>query len=124
MKKKTHGGARANSGRRPKEHKENLIKITCMLRADTVDKLREGAGGRFFGEYLQTHLDRFPPPDRPTYLALTNRQPLMIKIKRRTVPVIVSAGSVNRIKRPPKPLSPKLQAFEKTYNEMLEAEGA
>jgi hypothetical protein len=97
-KKSTHGGARANSGRRPKEHQEDLGKITCMLRRDTIEKLREGAGGRFFGEFLQRHLDRYPLPDRATYIALKNRRPIVIKMRGRNIPTIVSAGAANRIK--------------------------
>lgn len=118
--KPQHGGFRVGSGRRPgpPPPPSDLIKVTCMLRKDTVQKLREGAGGRFFGEFLQTHLDRFPVPDRATYLALKNRQPLVLKIKGRKTPVIVAAGAANRVKRPPKPMS----EFEKAYQEQMLAE--
>ena len=113
-----HGGARANSGRRKKteEDKEIWGQITCVLRRDTIAKLRAGAASRFFGQFLQLHLDRFPVPDRATYLALISHQPLMVRIKRKKAPVIVSAGSAHRVKRIPKPLSPELQAFKARYD--------
>lgn len=103
-----HGGARENSGRPRKLDKAVWGQITCVLRHDTIERLRLGAGSRFFGEYLQTHLDRFPPPDSATYQALLGYEPLVVKVKRRRVPVIVSAGAANRVKRVPKPLSPKM----------------
>jgi hypothetical protein len=113
-----HGGAREGSGRPKKSEKDKEIfgQITCVLRRDTIAKLRAGSGSRFFGEYLQLHLDRFPPPDRETYLALIHHQPIMVRIKRKKAPVIVSAGAANRVKRPPKPLSPELQAFKARYD--------
>jgi hypothetical protein len=113
--KPTHGGARQNSGRPPKQDKEIWGQITCVLRHDTIEKIRAGAGSRFFGEYLQDHLDRYPPPDRATYQARLNREPLIVKIKRRKVPVMVSAGSANRVRRVPKPLEPKLAAWLERY---------
>jgi hypothetical protein len=65
---KAHGGARAKAGRPPKLDKDIYGQITCILRHDTIAQLREGADSRFFGEFLQQHLDRFPLPTREQYL--------------------------------------------------------
>jgi hypothetical protein len=67
----THGGARTHAGRPPKLDRENWGRVTCILRKDTIDRLREGSdNGRFFGEFLQFHLDRFPLPTRTQYLSI------------------------------------------------------
>jgi hypothetical protein len=67
----THGGARARAGRPPKQDRENWGRVTCILRKDTIDQLREASdNGRFFGEFLQFHLDRFPLPTRAQYHSL------------------------------------------------------
>lgn len=71
--KSDHGGARRHSGRPPKIDKEKFGQITCVLRQDTIDRLREGADSRRFGEFLQDHLDRYPLPTRENYLALLRR---------------------------------------------------
>jgi hypothetical protein len=118
--KSTHGGARRNSGRPPKQDKAGWGQVTCVLRNDTIARMRAGAGSRFFGAYLQDHLDRYPPPDYDTYHALLSNKPLEVKIKRRKVAMIVAAGAANRVKRPPKPLSPKLASFLERYNETPE----
>jgi hypothetical protein len=66
-----HGGARAHAGRPPKTDRENWGRVTCILRKDTIDRLREASdNGRFFGEILQSHLDRFPIPSRSQYLSI------------------------------------------------------
>lgn len=97
------GGARTNSGRPQKQDKDAWGKITCTLRKDTIEKLHDGAGGRFFGEFLQAHLDRYPLPSREYYIALTTHQPIQIKARGKRMPLTISAGAANRIKRPPKP---------------------
>jgi hypothetical protein len=73
--KKRRGGARPNSGRPPKDPNwaDNWGQITCVLRKDTIEKLRQGAGGkndgkRFYGKFLQHHLDKFPLPTRQAYM--------------------------------------------------------
>jgi AraC-like DNA-binding protein len=67
----THGGARTHAGRPPKQDRVNWGRVTCILRKDTIDRLREASdNGRFFGELLQFHLDRFPLPNRAQYLSL------------------------------------------------------
>jgi hypothetical protein len=67
----THGGARAHAGRPPKQDRDNWGRVTCILRKDTIDRLREASdNGRFFGEILQFHLDRFPLPTRSQYLSI------------------------------------------------------
>jgi glycine/D-amino acid oxidase-like deaminating enzyme len=45
-----------------------------VLRKDTIAKLKEGCGGasKHFGQFLQDHLDRYPLPDRETYLFRQN----------------------------------------------------
>jgi hypothetical protein len=87
---KRHGGARPGSGRPAKPDPENWIQVTCVLRKDTVQKLREGAGGKqkFFGSFLQFHLDRFPLPTHEEYEAMRQNQPHFRLIKRRKIPVV------------------------------------
>jgi hypothetical protein len=95
------GGARPNSGRRPKINKELWGKITCILKKETIQRLHT-EGGEYFGEYLQHHLERYPLPSRAEYRALLSRQPLIEQIGRRKVPVIISAGGINapKVRKP------------------------
>jgi hypothetical protein len=95
------GGARPNSGRRPKIDKELWGKITCILKKETIQRLHT-EGGEYFGEYLQHHLERYPLPSRAEYRALVSRQPLVEQIGRRKVPVIISAGGINtpKVRKP------------------------
>jgi hypothetical protein len=45
-----------------------------------IRQLKDGAGGgRFFGDFLQRHLERFPPPTRAEYLALIKEPPKRIR---------------------------------------------
>lgn len=97
--KNTHGGFRPNSGRHQKPDKDDYVKITCMLRKDTVEQLRAGSGSRFFGEFLQHLLDQHPIPSRELYLKLGRRN-------------VIIAGVVNR-RRAPKPIAPHLAQFAK-----------
>lgn len=62
------GGARPNSGRRPRDPKV-WGQITCILRRETIEQLRQGCGGaqKHFGPFLQDHLDRHPLPSREMY---------------------------------------------------------
>jgi len=93
------GGARPNSGRRPKENKELWGKITCILKKETIARLQT-EGGIYFGEYLQHHLERYPLPSRAEYQAIVGRQPLIEQIGRRKMPVIISAGGTSTPKVP------------------------
>jgi hypothetical protein len=93
-----HGGARPNAGRKPKDDADNYTQVTCVLRNDTLEKLREGANSKFFGAYLQCHLDRFPLPSHEEYLAIRDNVPLYKLIKRRKVPVIISGQRPRAIK--------------------------
>ena len=81
-KKLGHGGARPNAGRPPKVNPDDFVQINCVLRKDTVDQLRAGAGNKLFGHYLQFHLDRFPLPSHQEYLAMKNRTGLERQIGR------------------------------------------
>lgn len=107
-KKRTHGGSRANSGRPRKVNPEDFVQVTCVLRRDTVEKLRAGAGGKhkFFGGFLQFHLDRFPIPTHEEYIAMKERKQLEKVVgagpRRRRIPVIF-AGNVSRARKPPVP---------------------
>lgn len=94
------GGARIGSGRPRKVNPEDFVQITCVLRKDTVERLREGAGGKqkFFGHFLQFHLDRFPIPTHEEYLAMREGKQLMKLIKRRHVPVVFG-GNVEKARR-------------------------
>jgi hypothetical protein len=61
---------KAGPGRPPKLEKDKRSagqQISVFLRLDTVQRLREGAGSRFFGGLLQEHLDRYPTPTREQY---------------------------------------------------------
>jgi hypothetical protein len=69
-KSKTNGDSSRPGGRPPKINKEEYGQITCVLRLDTIERLKAGAGSKHFGEYLQAHLDRFVPPTRVQYLAI------------------------------------------------------
>lgn len=118
---KKRGGARPGSGRPTKEDKSNWGQITCVLRKDTIEKLRAGAApkegvpGKHFGDFLQFHLDRYPLPTREEYLAIRENKPLYVEVqpfraKRRKVPLIISAGArvrASRIRRPQPRLSKK-----------------
>ena len=64
------GGARSGSGRPRKLDKDKWGQITCVLRHDTIARLKAGAESRFFGDFLQHHLDRYPLPTRAQYLAI------------------------------------------------------
>ena len=61
-------------GRPEKLDKDKWVQVTCVIRRDTVERLREGADSKHFGEYLQKHLDRYPPPTREEYLSMTEHK--------------------------------------------------
>lgn len=111
IKAKPKGGRRPNSGRPLKAQKEKWGQITCVLRLDTIDKLRSGARSKRFGEYLQYHLDRYPLPSWNEYQALLKRQPLITEIRRRRVPVILTTGG-------PEPFLPSLPRRHRTEKEI------
>jgi hypothetical protein len=70
-----HGGPRPGSGRPPKPDRDKWGQVTCVLRRDTIERLRESATPpdapltKYFGEYLQWHLDQYPPLDWATWQA-------------------------------------------------------
>jgi hypothetical protein len=102
------------AGRPPKIDKDRWGQITCVLRKDTIDRIRAGVGGgKFFGEYLQAHLDRFPPPSFTEYMAFLAKRPLELKVRGRKTPVIVSAGAANRVRHVPKARSKEQLAFDR-----------
>ncbi len=68
------GGKRPGSGRPAKVDKDKWVEANVRLRRDTVQRLREGAGSKLFGKFLQEHLDRNPPPSREEYLRLTTQR--------------------------------------------------
>jgi hypothetical protein len=104
-KKAQHGGPRQNSGRPRKEDQDNYTQITCVLRNDTVAKLRAG-GGKFFGSFLQSHLDRFQLPTHEDYVAMKDGKQVFTLIKRRRIPVITGRITV----RPVRHVRPKTKA--------------
>lgn len=79
---------------------EDFVQVTCVLRRDTVDKLKEGAGGKhkFFGSFLQFHLDRFPIPTHEEYLAMRDGKQSFAVVARRRTPVIYG-GKIGRARR-------------------------
>jgi hypothetical protein len=124
MNKNKHGGARQGAGRpviypdKAKRERE-WYRITCVLRRDTIQKLKEGADSRFIGEFLQDILDQRGIPSRAEYLARKLNQPIILHQGRRRVPVIVSQPATSRPRgRPPKALvvnglSARHQSLEK-----------
>jgi hypothetical protein len=116
-----HGGAREGSGRPRKENPDDYVQITCVLRKDTVEKLRAGAGGghKFFGGFLQWTLDRYPIATHDEYLAMRDSKPVYtVGPRRRKIPVVF-AGRVRprKVRRPRKPSQTELlrQQFLKKF---------
>lgn len=96
--KKKQGGSRPGSGRPVKMDKDQWGKITCVLRKDTIEKLKSGAASKHFGDFLQWHLDRYPLPKREVYLALLNREPVTMRIKGKPAKVLMSTGSYGSVR--------------------------
>lgn len=98
--KKSRGGARPNSGRPRKVNPEDFIQVTCVLRRDTVEQLKAGAGGKqkFFGAFLQFHLDRYPIPSHEEYLAMRDGKPVFALVGRRRTAVL-HAGNLGKARR-------------------------
>jgi hypothetical protein len=72
----TRGGPRPGSGRPLKPDRDKFGQVTCVLRHDTIERLREAATppdakelNKYFGQYLQWHLDQYPPLDWQTWQA-------------------------------------------------------
>jgi hypothetical protein len=69
------GGWRPGSGRPPKPDRDQWGKVTCKLKRDTIERLRNSATAPgeeqtvYFGEYLQWHLEQYPPLDWMTWQA-------------------------------------------------------
>jgi hypothetical protein len=85
--------ARPLKGRPLKLNKDQWSQVTCVMRRDMIERLRAGAASKHFGEFLQAHLDRYPPPTREEFLALSKETNYFMLVKRKKVPVIISAGS-------------------------------
>ena len=83
-------------GRPPKVDKARFGQITCVLRLDTIQRLKDGADSKHFGEYLQAHLDRYPPPTREEYLSLTEHRDYYTLVKRKKVPTIFAAPGLSK----------------------------
>lgn len=96
MATKSRTNVRPLGGRPPKVNKDLWGQITCVLRKDTIERLKEGAGSKHFGEYLQHHLDRYPVPNREQYLSMVQNVPYYTLVKRRKVPTLMAAGSLSR----------------------------
>lgn len=95
-KSKTNENERPLGGRPPKVNKDLWGQITCVLRKDTIQRLREGADSVHFGEFLQHHLDRYPVPNREQFLSMTQNVPYYTLVKRKKVPTLMAAGSLSR----------------------------
>jgi hypothetical protein len=70
------GGWRPGGGRPPKPDRDKWGQVTCVLRHDTIERLRRSATPpdakeltKYFGAYLQWHLDQYPPLDWATWQA-------------------------------------------------------
>ena len=79
-------------GRPVKPDKGLYSQVTCVLRTSTVERLKEGANSKYFGAFLQEHLDRYPPPSREQYLATKRQTSYWTTIKRKKVPVIIAVS--------------------------------
>jgi hypothetical protein len=113
--KPRRGGPRPNSGRPRKTDSDDFIQVTCVLRRETVDRLKEGADSKFFGNFLQTHLDRFPVPSHEEYLAIREGMPLFKLIKRRKIPVLIAGQLTRGIKRPKSAAEITREKFRKEF---------
>jgi hypothetical protein len=111
------GGARSNAGRPVKKDKTLWGKVTCVLRLDTIAKLKAGVGRKSanpqFGEYLQYCLDRHPLPSHEQFVAYKEGHAFetFAIIHGERYPVIYgnSTGTITKQGRPipPKPVPPK-----------------
>lgn len=113
-------------GRPPKLNKSEFGQITCVLRLDTIERLKAGAGSKHFGEFLQAWLDRHPPPTREQYLSLTNRVPYWTTVKRKKVPTIYAtsgpskeAKKLAREQARREKLTPEQRAWEDSIKESV-----
>jgi hypothetical protein len=113
------------SGRPAKPDKDQFGQITCVLRLDTIERLRKGADSTRFGEFLQHHLDRFPPPSREQYLALLQRTDYWTLNKRKRIPTLMASGSSRAARREARAraryesLSPKERAWQDSLRETV-----
>jgi hypothetical protein len=112
------GGARSNAGRPVKKDKTLWGKVTCVLRLDTIAKLKAGVGRKSanpqFGEYLQYCLDRHPFPSHEQFVAWKRGEPFVYynqKFKDVTDAELHArlraAVAKKRLAVPPKPVPPK-----------------
>jgi hypothetical protein len=94
----SHGGLRQGAGRRPRADAEEWGRMHCILKLKTIQALRDGAGAKNFGEFLQWHLDRHPLPTHEVYQCLLHHKPIVTGTgKRRVVglgPAKTSADSL------------------------------
>jgi hypothetical protein len=117
--KSGRGGARPGSGRHPNPDKAGWVKITCLLKRETVATLHR-EGGDYFGRYLQHHLERYPLPTKEEYVAMLARAPFIKRVGRRKVPVIMSAGGISKFEtRVPKLRLDGPQEFEAALSAAL-----
>ena len=121
--KKRMGGPRPGSGRPLKVNKPDWGQITCILKKDTIEALKAGAASKHFGEYLQAHLDRYPPPSREIYLALMKHEPVVMRVRGRKAPVLISSGSYGSVRIPRKPRAKRRPLSAKEYEEAIVAAG-
>ncbi|HET9363945.1 MAG TPA: hypothetical protein VFP71_03060 [Candidatus Angelobacter sp.] len=125
MDTKKHGGLRRGSGRPAKSDKSQWGQITCVLKKETIEALKAGAKSKHFGEFLQFHLDRYPPPSREIYLALLNREPIIMKVRGRRTPVLMSSGSYGSdwIRKRPVRRAPARPLTNKEFEDAIVAAG-
>lgn len=118
-KPKQRGGPRPGSGRPFKLDKAKWGQITCILKKETIAQLKAGADSKHFGDFLQFHLDRHPLPTREQYEALIKNEPLMIEIRRRKTPVIISAGSGGTQSRRVRQSRPRRRLSNKEFEQAI-----
>jgi hypothetical protein len=106
LKKKTakpaagsHGGYRPGAGRKGPPDPENWGPVTCMLRKQTIQALRDGAGTKAFGSFLQWHLDRHPLPPNDVYQRLINNEPIIERVRGRKTQVLYAGSTTQATRR-------------------------
>lgn len=116
----THGGYRPGAGRKGPPDPENWGPCTVMLRKDTIQALRDGAGTKAFGAFLQWHLERNPVPTHDVYLRLAANQPIVERVRGKRTQVFY-AGSRTHQKRRSKPEPQTRASIAEALKARLEA---
>lgn len=100
----SHGGFRPGAGRKPNlERQAEWGRVNCILKLKTIQALRDGAGAKNFGEFLQWHLERHPLPTHEVYQNILANRPIIEKIRGRKMQVIYTGTSPTSLTDPRMP---------------------